>query len=291
MPNYINSVNLRENSDFPYLVLDVVDRHPTPRNPGFHVFHWHHDLQLPYVLVGRVRVQTLVETVTLTAGQGCLIKPEVIHRIEGAPESHYRSFVSPVTMVTFYPGSPAERLVAETLTTTKRSILPFLNDQDWTREVNGLLRGLNELEQSKGEPLYPYQVLTALTQLWLVIEEHLPTKKLVKPTIAQLRMRQMLAFIDDHYQERLTLTEIAHAAHVGRSECSRCFQKTLATSPMRYLQEYRLEKAAKLLTTTPLPISVIANQVGFGAGPFFSKCFKRRTGVTPRQYRERGPKV
>ena len=55
MPNYINSVNLRENSDFPYLVLDVVDRHPTPRNPGFHVFHWHHDLQLPYVLVGRVR--------------------------------------------------------------------------------------------------------------------------------------------------------------------------------------------------------------------------------------------
>ena len=41
----------------------------------------------------------------------------------------------------------------------------------------------------------------------------------------------MLAFIDDHYQERLNLTEIAHAAHVGRSECSRCFQKTLATLP------------------------------------------------------------
>ncbi|WP_206706477.1 helix-turn-helix domain-containing protein [Limosilactobacillus fermentum] len=91
----------------------------------------------------------------------------------------------------------------------------------------------------------------------------------------------MLSFIDDHYQERLNLTEIAHAAHVGRSECSRCFQKTLATLPMRYLQEYRLEKAAKLLTTTPLPISVIANQVGFEAGPFFSQCFKRRTGVPP----------
>ena len=86
--------------------------------------------------------------------------------------------------MTFYPGSPAKRLVAETLTTTERLILPFLNDQDWTKKVNGLLRGLNELEQSKGAPLYPYQVLTTLAQLWLVIEEHLPTKKLVKPTIA-----------------------------------------------------------------------------------------------------------
>lgn len=43
--NYINSVNLNINSDFPYLVLDVINDIAYPRNPGFQVMHWHEDLQ------------------------------------------------------------------------------------------------------------------------------------------------------------------------------------------------------------------------------------------------------
>lgn len=46
--NYINSVNLNADSDFPYLVLDVVGDQSYPRNPGFQVMHWHEDLQFIY---------------------------------------------------------------------------------------------------------------------------------------------------------------------------------------------------------------------------------------------------
>ena len=41
---YINSVNLNQNTDFPYLVLDVVNDNSYPLNPGFQVMHWHEDL-------------------------------------------------------------------------------------------------------------------------------------------------------------------------------------------------------------------------------------------------------
>ena len=41
--NCINSVNLNADSDFPYLVLDVVGDQSYPRNPGFQVMHWHED--------------------------------------------------------------------------------------------------------------------------------------------------------------------------------------------------------------------------------------------------------
>ena len=38
---YINSINLNTGTDFPYLVLDVANGVPHPRNPGFQVMHWH----------------------------------------------------------------------------------------------------------------------------------------------------------------------------------------------------------------------------------------------------------
>ena len=50
--NYINSVNLNIDTDFPYLVLDVEGDKACPRNPGFQVMHWHEDLQFIYVLDG-----------------------------------------------------------------------------------------------------------------------------------------------------------------------------------------------------------------------------------------------
>ena len=57
--NYINSINLNQNTSFPYLVLDVIDDNAYPRNPGFQVMHWHEDLQFIYVLEGNIEVQKL----------------------------------------------------------------------------------------------------------------------------------------------------------------------------------------------------------------------------------------
>ena len=55
----INSVNLNIDTDFPYLVLDVIKDDSFPGNPGFHVMHWHEDLQFILVLDGTIEVQTL----------------------------------------------------------------------------------------------------------------------------------------------------------------------------------------------------------------------------------------
>ena len=62
---YINSVNLNIDTDFPYLVLDVINDNSFPRNPGFHVMHWHEDLQFILVLEGTIEVQTLDTSVLI----------------------------------------------------------------------------------------------------------------------------------------------------------------------------------------------------------------------------------
>lgn len=69
--SFINSVNLNQETSFPYLVLDVVNDESYPRNPGFRVMHWHEDLQFIYVLDGSIKVRTLQETVVVKKAKAC----------------------------------------------------------------------------------------------------------------------------------------------------------------------------------------------------------------------------
>ena len=80
--NYINSVNLNADSDFPYLVLDVVGDQSYPRNPGFQVMHWHEDLQFIYVLDGEIEIKTLDTSVPVNRGSGIFINKNVIHLVK-----------------------------------------------------------------------------------------------------------------------------------------------------------------------------------------------------------------
>ena len=54
---FINSINLNAGTDFPYLVLEIINEQSFPRNPGFQVMHWHEDVQFIYVLEGKISVK------------------------------------------------------------------------------------------------------------------------------------------------------------------------------------------------------------------------------------------
>ena len=59
----------------------------------------------------------------------------------------------------------------------------------------------------------------------------------------------------------------------------------MQTTPLKYLMEYRLQKAAELLATTDEAIGTIAMNAGFRQSSHFGKCFRQKTGYSPREYR------
>jgi len=100
------------------------------------------------------------------------------------------------------------------------------------------------------------------------------------------RMKAMLAFIHGAYAEELSLADIAASASIGERECLRCFRRTLRTSPVRYLIEYRLSRAAALLLHEPgLSVTEVAARTGFDSPSNFAATFRRRFKATPREYR------
>lgn len=98
---------------------------------------------------------------------------------------------------------------------------------------------------------------------------------------------EVVAFIDQHYGERLSIMQLAKIANVSETRFRRLFQNVMDITPGRYITTIRLNAARKLLTTTDMLISDIALQVGFWDQSHFVKTFKQERGLTPSKYRKR----
>lgn len=283
---FINSVNLNAGSDFPYLVLDVVNEQSYPRNPGFQVMHWHEDIQFIYVFEGEIEIKTLTKLVSVDAGSGVFINKNVVHLVRKNSACHYNSFIFPDYFLKFYFGSPAKDFVESIIGKEQIPICCFSRKTENHRTILNALKRLSEIEKNKTD-FYVYEVLVSLTTLWLEVRKNIQFPSEKQDIVVHARMQKFLQYIEQHFGEDVSLEVLAASANVSKSECLRCFKSTMQSTPYKYLIEYRLSKAAELLKNTDESISNIAECVGFHQISHFGKCFKEKTGLAPRDYRNR----
>lgn len=139
---------------------------------------------------------------------------------------------------------------------------------------------------------FEMEVQRSINAIWQSIFTHMSEceiSSVIKNEHAlQIRMQKMLSFINDNYSKDITLSDIAGAASISKSEASRCFQSYLATSPVSYLLNYRIQKAMQLLRSTEMTVEAVSMECRFGSSAYFCKLFRARTGLTPKQYRNSG---
>ncbi|NWF69916.1 MAG: substrate-binding domain-containing protein [Chloroflexi bacterium] len=102
---------------------------------------------------------------------------------------------------------------------------------------------------------------------------------------SQRLVRSAMAFIHEHFAETISRQDIAQ--HVGLSEdhLTFCFRRELGTTPIAYLQRYRINQAKRLLKEGQQTITEIASSVGFSDSGYFSRIFHRETGLSPEAFR------
>ena len=89
----------------------------------------------------------------------------------------------------------------------------------------------------------------------------------------------------EHYTEEIRITSLADMAGTSESNFYAIFKKATGTSPIAYLNNYRLSVAAERLIETERSVSEIAYAVGINDPLYFSKLFKRTYGTSPKEYR------
>lgn len=93
-------------------------------------------------------------------------------------------------------------------------------------------------------------------------------------------------YINAHYMEEISLKSISEALHVSPYYLSHVFKQTTGFSPGQYICRRRVGEAQTLLISTRLPITRIADMVGYGNPSHFNVIFAKYTGMSPRQYRK-----
>lgn len=93
-------------------------------------------------------------------------------------------------------------------------------------------------------------------------------------------------YIHKHYQEQISLSTLAEAFHFSPQHLTRKFKEQYHTTIMSCLTSLRMEKAISLLIHSDAPIAELANSLGYEDENYFSKVFKKQTGLSPIQFRK-----
>ncbi len=101
------------------------------------------------------------------------------------------------------------------------------------------------------------------------------------------RLTRVLAYIQDHLAEAMTVADLAKVACLSVFHFNRAFAAAMNVPPHRYVKRRQIESAMDLIATERTSLSEIAFDCRFSSQSSFTRAFKRATGITPAEYRRR----
>ncbi|MEG0639433.1 MAG: PocR ligand-binding domain-containing protein [Clostridia bacterium] len=142
---------------------------------------------------------------------------------------------------------------------------------------------LNHQFLSRLRNLNEYEALCY--QLQEIVESFVSAVSMPSTQSGSAAIRVAIRFIAKHYAEPLTLSQLASEVSLSPSYFSAQFAKIMGMGYREYVNFVRVEEAKRLLSATDYPLSQIAVAIGFSDQSYFSKVFKRATGLSPQKYR------
>ncbi|MEM1121887.1 MAG: AraC family transcriptional regulator, partial [Bacteroidota bacterium] len=102
----------------------------------------------------------------------------------------------------------------------------------------------------------------------------------------QERIRQIYAYIDQHYQRKITIQEVAQLCNLGREAFCRYFKRATGSTFIELLNQYRISQAKRLLLLNK-NVSETCFECGFESLSYFNRIFKKVTDENPSDFRKR----
>lgn len=278
------------NSPFPYLTYPCSIPYDFSQVP----IHWHDEMEFIYIKKGRGTVSVDFRSLEVAAGDIVFICPGQLHSIHqlGRCSMEYENIIFPLSLLNSRLADPAWETYLAPIDLRRCRLLPCLRpDMPPYPPIAACIDQIDEVRRTF-PGAYELLIKGKLFELFFLLYRHGlvaaigaagPGCRFQEKALE--KSRQILKYIEQHYQEPLSIKKLAAAVGFSQSHFMKFFKNTFGTSFTAYLNDYRLTMASRLLPASEDSILTVAAESGFENLSYFNRRFKERFGVTPREFR------
>ncbi len=253
--------------------------------------HYHEDIEMISVYSGSMGYSVGGVNITLNKGDTLFVNSEKIHYSYSTLDrvvSYYIAVMHPSIICSSY--AVEEKAIKPIITDKSIPFIHFKADDFDGPAVQNILKDMckNAIEDE-------FLITKGFFELWDIIMHRctdafkVHVSHMVDGDLHHAMLKQMMIYIDEHYNEPITLQDISKAGGVSPSLCNQIFNKFTEKSPVEYLLHYRSRKVADLLQATKMTMSEIARITGFSGASYMAEVFKKFYKTSPRDFRKASP--
>ncbi len=152
-------------------------------------------------------------------------------------------------------------------------------------QAKPFIQAVDDLLQLKTQPEHvqnfgKLRIAGQLMEALLTVCEYKPV------VVGMERIYPAILRIKDDYSKPLSAQDLADACSMSPATFYRVFWQTVGMTPMRYLEDYRLKQASRMLITDKYTLGAIAEQCGYYDEFHLSRNFKKHFGLSPKEYKK-----
>ncbi len=251
-------------------------------------YHWHIEFEFIHILRGEYTLFAGTREYVLKTGDYFLMSSGILHgdseRFRGKCIYESLVFDPNIMMINNYiTDTFLERLIEGE---NYFSILQNTDDSDFSKTISELFK----VVKTKSEG-YAWSTISLLFHLLGLIEHNKQYERnehFMKEGGKLIWLKCVMNLIKQKYGEQISLAQMADSAGFSPKYFCRVFHEVTHYTPMEYLNQYRINRAAEMLLSTDEFIEDIAYECGFNDISYFIKLFKRYKNKTPLKYRTEG---
>lgn len=272
---------LRGNVDFPFELYEM-------KTEGQLIYvdcHWQDEVEILRVEDGSLALLIDGMEVQLYSGDVAFINPGQMHQMKGlTQDTMYYAYVFPMKALLFEQEDLAQIKLLRPILENQVGFPIMLPHRgaltDRVREIIDAIIACN-----KSRPV-GYEILTKAGLLEIIcilrqqdcfIQYHSTRQNDV--------CKEILLYIQNHYKEKIAISDIARAVGISENYFSSFFAKHLRRSFANYLTEFRINQSCILLETTELSVTDIALECGFSTSSYYIQSFRKLKKITPYRYK------
>ena len=246
-------------------------------------------MEIVEITSGNVTVQIGTEFIDATAGDFLYIPPTMVFRADAVSDSAtIRGMIFDMSIIEENLENFDSEVFYMFYVQSRKKISVFGKDHP---VYHTLARFMQESydEYAEKDICYKlpiraniYHMMTALLRYYCGSKDELD--RMIYHNV--LRLRPVIAYIDEHFKEKIYIEELSDMINVSPDYFTKMFKESIGKTPIDYINGMRINYAMELLCSTDIPMSDIADSIGFCNPNYFHKIFKQYMVTSPLAYRK-----